>query len=129
MINNARSYVGADSSQVENMIASLESSRRQAEAELEEASELLKQAEKLHKDLQKQMIAFYEYKDSLYEKAEQEARAIVEKAKKEAEEIIRELRRMRIEKQAEVKEHELIEARRRLDEAAPEKEKTTKGKS
>lgn len=128
VINNARSYVGADSSQVENMIASLESSRRQAEAELEEASELLKQAEKLHKDLQKQMIAFYEYKDSLYEKAEQEARAIVEKAKKEAEEIIRELRRMRIEKQAEVKEHELIEARRRLDEAAPEKRENNKGK-
>jgi DNA mismatch repair protein MutS2 len=128
VINNARSYVGTDSSQVENMIASLESSRRQAEAELEEASELLKQAEKLHKDLQKQMIAFYEYKDTLYEKAEKEARAIVEKAKQEAEEIIRDLRKMRIEKHAEVKEHELIEAKRRLDEAAPEKRESSKGK-
>ncbi|MDE3839846.1 endonuclease MutS2 [Bacillus methanolicus] len=127
VINNARSYVGTDSSQVENMIASLESSRRQAEAELEEASELLKQAEKLHKDLQKQMIAFYEYKDSLYEKAEQEARVIVEKAKQEAEEIIRELRKMRIEKHAEVKEHELIEAKRRLNEAAPEKRESSRG--
>ncbi|EIJ79202.1 recombination and DNA strand exchange inhibitor protein [Bacillus methanolicus PB1] len=127
VINNARSYVGADSSQVEKMIASLESSRRQTEADLEEANDLLKQAEKLHKDLQKQMIAFYEYKDSLYEKAEEEARAIAEKAKKEAEEIIRELRKMRIEKHAEVKEHELIEAKRRLEEAAPEKRASSSG--
>ncbi|PLR77747.1 endonuclease MutS2 [Bacillus sp. V3-13] len=122
VIDNARSHVGADSNQVENMIASLEANRRQAEKELEEAHQLLKEAELLQKDLQKQMAAYYDKKDSLYEKAEDKAADIIEKAKQEAESIIRELRQLRIEKNAEVKEHELIDARKRLEAAAPQKE-------
>lgn len=120
MIETARSYIGADTNQVENMIASLEESRRQAEADMEEANDFLKSAEKLHKDLQKQMAEFYEEKDAMHEKAAERAEDIVEKAKAEAEEIIRDLRKMRMEKHAEVKEHELIEAKKRLSEAAPQ---------
>ncbi|RBP93923.1 DNA mismatch repair protein MutS2 [Cytobacillus firmus] len=120
VIETARSYIGADTNQVENMIASLEESRRQAEADMEEANDFLKSAEKLHKDLQKQMAEFYEEKDAMHEKAAERAEDIVEKAKAEAEEIIRDLRKMRIEKHAEVKEHELIEAKKRLSEAAPQ---------
>ncbi|PLR98085.1 endonuclease MutS2 [Bacillus sp. T33-2] len=119
VISNARSHIDADSSQVESMIASLESSKRQAEKELEEAHELLKQAEMLHKDLQKQVMAYYDKKEQLTEKAKEKAASIVEKAKEEAEEIISDLRKLRLEKSADVKEHELIEARRRLQEAAP----------
>ncbi|MDM5228927.1 endonuclease MutS2 [Cytobacillus sp. NJ13] len=120
VIETARSYIGADTNQVENMIASLEESRRQAEADMEEANDFLKSAEKLHKDLQKQMAEFYEQKDAMHEKAAEKAGNIVEKAKAEAEEIIRDLRKMRMEKHAEVKEHELIEAKKRLSEAAPQ---------
>ncbi|QED48855.1 endonuclease MutS2 [Cytobacillus dafuensis] len=126
VINTARSYISADSNQVENMIASLEESKRLAEAEREEANELLKGAEKLHKDLQKQMVEFYEQKDALHEKAAEKAEAIVEQAKADAEKIIRDLRQMRIEKAAEIKEHELIEAKKRLDEAAPKIKKSKK---
>ncbi|MBN8200782.1 MULTISPECIES: endonuclease MutS2 [Bacillaceae] len=120
VIDTARSYIGADTNQVENMIASLEESRRQAEADMEEANDFLKSAEKLHKDLQKQMAEFYEQKDAMHEKAAEKAGNIVEKAKAEAEEIIRDLRKMRMEKHAEVKEHELIEAKKRLSDAAPQ---------
>ncbi|MGN7176517.1 endonuclease MutS2 [Paenibacillus sp. FSL R5-0490] len=120
VIETARSYIGTDTNQVENMIASLEESRRQAEADMEEANDFLKSAEKLHKDLQKQMAEFYEQKDAMHEKAAEKAGDIVEKAKAEAEEIIRELRKMRMEKHAEVKEHELIEAKKRLSDAAPQ---------
>ncbi|MCM3242475.1 endonuclease MutS2 [Cytobacillus oceanisediminis] len=120
VIETARSYIGADTNQVENMIASLEESRRQAEADMEEANDFLKSAEKLHKDLQKQMAEFYDEKDAMHEKAAERAEDIVEKAKAEAEEIIRDLRKMRMEKHAEVKEHELIEAKKRLSEAAPQ---------
>ncbi|MGA5691090.1 endonuclease MutS2 [Cytobacillus pseudoceanisediminis] len=120
VIETARSYIGADTNQVENMIASLEESRRQAEADMEEANDFLKSAEKLHKDLQRQMAEFYEEKDAMHEKAAERAEDIVEKAKAEAEEIIRDLRKMRMEKHAEVKEHELIEAKKRLSEAAPQ---------
>ncbi|MBG9546437.1 endonuclease MutS2 [Cytobacillus firmus] len=120
VIETARSYIGTDTNQVENMIASLEESRRQAEADMAEANDFLKSAEKLHKDLQKQMAEFYEQKDVMYEKAAEKAGDIVEKAKAEAEEIIRDLRKMRMEKHAEVKEHELIEAKKRLSDAAPQ---------
>nr|WP_246860971.1 endonuclease MutS2 [Bacillus sp. REN3] len=127
VIETAKSYIGTDSNEVENMIASLEESRRQAERDREEASELLKDAEKLHKDLQKQTAAYYEKKEELTEKAKEKAAVIVEKAKEEAEEVIRELRRLRLEKGAEIKEHELIEAKRRLGEAAPELTRAKKG--
>ena len=109
-----------------NMIASLEESKRLAETEQEEALAYLKQAEKLHQDLQQQMNEFYNYKDSLYEKAADKAEDIVEQAKAEADKVIRDLRKMRIEKHAEVKEHELIDAKKRLEEAAPKIEKIEK---
>ncbi|MCK6205043.1 endonuclease MutS2 [Bacillus infantis] len=126
VIESARSHVSEDSSQIENMIASLEDSRRQAEKELEEAHELLRGADMLHKDMQKQMMEYYEQKDEMQEKAAAKAADIVEKAKAEAEEIIRDLRKMRIEKHAEVKEHELIDARKKLEDAAPKVSKSKK---
>ncbi|MFS0636348.1 endonuclease MutS2 [Mesobacillus foraminis] len=126
VIEKAKTYISADSNQVENMIASLEASKRLAEKEAEEAHELLKDAERLHKDLQKQMMAYYDRKDELVEKAKEKAAGIVEKARQDAEEVIRDLRQMRLEKSAEVKEHELIDARRRLAEAAPERKQANK---
>ncbi|SFC56462.1 DNA mismatch repair protein MutS2 [Bacillus sp. OV322] len=129
IISHARSHVGEDTNQVENMIASLEDSRRQAETEEAEAADYLKQAEKLHKDLQKEIMEYYEQKDEMMQKAAAEAAELVEKAKRDSEAIISDLRKMRLEKQADVKEHELIEARKRLDEAAPAVKKTAKAKT
>lgn len=129
VIEMARSYVSADSNQVEGMIAALEENRVQAEKELEEAHSFLKDAEKLHTDLQKQMAEYYNKKDVLVEKAKEKAQLIVEKAKTEADEIIHQLRKMQIEKQAEVKEHELIEAKKRLEEALPKTKQAKKAVS
>ncbi|QQZ10658.1 endonuclease MutS2 [Heyndrickxia vini] len=129
VIQHAKSYIGADTNQVENMIASLEKSKRDAEKERQEALDYLKDAEKLHKDLQKQMIEFYEQRDQMFEKAEIKAANVVEKAKDEAEEIIRSLRKMRLNNQAAIKEHELIEARKRLTDAVPTLEKKSVKKS
>lgn len=126
VIQTARSYVSADTNQIDKMIASLEESKRKAEVEHEEALDYLKQAEKLHHDIQNQMIEFYQYKDALYEKAARKAEDLVEQAKDEAEKIIRDLRKMRMEKNVEVKEHELIHAKKRLEEAAPNVEKSGK---
>ncbi len=123
IIRNARGMVGAESNKVENMIASLETSRKEAEKDWQEAEEYLKDAERLHTDLQKQLMEYQDKKDALIEKAKQEARQLIEKAQKEAEEVIRDLRQLRIEKSAEVKEHELIDAKRRLNEAKPEESK------
>lgn len=119
VIQRAKSHIGTDSKEVENMIASLEDSRRQGERELEEAHELLRQAEKMHKDMQKQMMEYYEKKDTLYEKAQQKASEVVEKAKAEAEQVIKDLRKMQQEKSAQIKEHELIQAKKQLEDATP----------
>ena len=125
VIDAARSHVSEDTNKIDKMIASLEDSRRQAEIEHEEARDYLKQAEKLHQDLQKQMMEFYENKDSMLEKAAEKAGEILEEAKSEAEQVIRDLRKMRIEKHADIKEHELIEAKRRLEAATPEIKKSS----
>ncbi|MDN3018444.1 endonuclease MutS2 [Paenibacillus sp. BSR1-1] len=126
VIEAARSHVSEDTNQIDKMIASLEESKRRAEIEQQEARDYLKQAEKLHQDLQKQMMEFYEKKDSMLEKAAEKAGEIVEEAKSEADKVIRDLRKMRTEKHAEIKEHELIDARRRLEGAAPEIKKSEK---
>lgn len=124
VIQAARSHVSEDTNQIDKMIASLESSKRQAEEEQLEARDYLNQAEKLHHDLQKQMIEFYEKKDAMLEKAAEKAADIVDEAKQEAEQVIRDLRKMRTEKHLEIKEHELIDAKRRLEDAAPEIKKS-----
>lgn len=125
VISNARGHIGEDTNKVENMIASLEDSRKKAEEEELEAKNHLKQAEILHKDLQKQIDEYHQERDAMVEKAAKEAAAIVENAQREAEAIIADLRKLRLEKHADVKEHELIDAKKRLEEAAPKVKKTT----
>ncbi|MFJ7974676.1 endonuclease MutS2 [Peribacillus sp. JNUCC 23] len=126
VINHARSHIGADTNKVESMIASLEESRRQAEEDAREAADYLKQTEKLHNELQKETLEYHQEKDSLMEKAAEKAADLIEQAKKEAEAIIADLRKMRLEKSVDIKEHELIEARKRLEEATPVIKKTSK---
>lgn len=119
IIQQAKAYTGTDRHEVDSMIASLEESRKKAEREAEEAHQLLIEAEKLHQDLEEQLKAFEEKKENLQDKAKEKARNIVEDAKKEAEKIIAELREMQKDAARAVKEHEIIEAKKRLDEAAP----------
>ncbi|OKL38291.1 endonuclease MutS2 [Domibacillus mangrovi] len=120
IIERARSLIGADSHEVDNMIAALDTSRRQAEKDAKDAHDYLRETEKLHRDLQKEVIAYHEQKEKMEEKARVEAAAIIEKAKAEAEEVMRDLRAIRLAGGANVKEHELIEARKRLEGAIPE---------
>lgn len=126
VIENAKGYVSQETNKVENMIASLEESKKQAEEEWSEAEDIRKDAEHLHQELQKQIIAFYEERDKILEKAEEDAKEAIEKAKGDAEAIIRDLRKMKFNAAQAVKEHELIEARKRLEEAVPTLQKNKK---
>ena len=119
IINQAKSFTGSDRHEVEAMIASLEESRRRSEREAEEAHELLEEARTLHEELTERLKTFDEKKENLEKKAKDKARKIVEQAKAEAEKIIAELREMRENANKVIKEHELIDAKKRLDEAAP----------
>ncbi|WP_181349773.1 endonuclease MutS2 [Thalassobacillus sp. CUG 92003] len=117
VITSAKQHVGRDSESVENMIASLEQSKREAERDYEHAEELLEEAEELRNQLKKQWDQFEHQKEKLYEKAEQKAEKSLQKARQDAEDIVNELRQMKHD--TGLKEHEWIEARKQLDEAQP----------
>ncbi|MDX8046645.1 endonuclease MutS2 [Gracilibacillus sp. S3-1-1] len=118
VINDAKGHIGTDSKSVENMIASLEDSRRKAETDYEDAHDLLEEANQLKRELEKQWQQFENERETLYKKAEEKAEKAVTKAREEAELIVSELRNMQTE--AELKEHEWIEAKKLLNEARPE---------
>lgn len=120
ILEMARGHVDEDDKRVETMIASLEANRAGAEAERRRAEQLSAEAERLRSQLEEEREKLREQRDKLLAKAEQEAKDAVARARKEADEVIRELRRLALEERGAVKEHKLIEAKRRLDQAAPE---------
>ncbi|WDU78355.1 endonuclease MutS2 [Lysinibacillus sp. G01H] len=119
IIDRAKGFTGTDRHEVESMIASLEETRRQSEDDAERSHALLLESETLRKELQDKLQAYEERKEALDKKAKEKARKIVDEAKREAEAIIAELREMRKNADQVVKEHEFIEARKRLEEATP----------
>lgn len=126
IIQQARSFTGSDRHEVESMIASLEESRRRSEREADEAHALLEEAQQLHEQLEERLRIYDEKKEALEKKAKEKARKIVDEAKKESEKVIEELREMRANASKVVKEHELIEAKKKLDAAAPQENQVLK---
>ncbi|RWZ59832.1 endonuclease MutS2 [Halobacillus fulvus] len=123
IIEASKQKVGVDSQSVENMIASLEDSKRGAEQDYEEAERILQEAEELKKQLEEQWSQFEQKREKLYKKAEEKAEKAIQQAREEAETIVGEIRNMK--SQAQLKEHEWIEARKMLDEAQPQLAKKT----
>nr|WP_277750937.1 endonuclease MutS2 [Anaerobacillus alkaliphilus] len=127
IIEKAKAQISTETNKVENMITSLETSQKMAEKEMEEAVKIREEAEALRKDLADKFAQFELEKDMLIEQAEKKAFKVVETAKEEAEFIIEELRELQKEANV-VKEHQLIDAKKRLDETAPkQKDKKKKG--
>lgn len=119
IIERAKSQISVESNKVENMIASLEQSKRQAEEEQKKAEEARRAAEQLRREWEQKWEELNEKRNELIDEAKRKATEIIKTSQREAEEIIRELRQMQKEKLAEIKEHELIAAKKRLEEAAP----------
>ncbi|TFJ93945.1 endonuclease MutS2 [Lentibacillus salicampi] len=117
VIDQAKSHVGHSES-VENMIASLDESRRQAEADYERANSVLEESKQLRSDLKKAWEQFEHKREDLYLKAENKADKALQKARDKAEMIVDEIRHMKT--GAQLKEHEWIEARKMLEEAQPD---------
>ncbi|WP_027409537.1 endonuclease MutS2 [Anoxybacteroides tepidamans] len=130
IIQKAKGQISTESNKVENMIASLEQSKKQAEEELAKAEATRKEAEQLRDEWEKKWEELNEKRDELIEEAKRRAADIIKISQREADEVIRELRQMQKEKLAEIKEHELIAARKRLEEATPtiSKKKAAKSK-
>lgn len=126
IIERANSFTGTDRGEVESMIASLEDSRLRSEKDADETHAILQETERLKQQLEEELGQFEQLKESLELKAKEKAKTIIEDAKREAESVISDLRAMRLNARANVKEHELIDARKRLDDATPEEKKRAK---
>ncbi len=74
----------------------------------------------MRNELEKQWNEWHEQRDRLLEKAKEEAELIVKRAMKTAEEVIQNLREMQKQQAVAMKEHELIDARKKLEEAIPQ---------
>src|SRR5690625_1509758 len=118
IIDQAKAYLGVDSSNVENMIEALERSRKEAEKEIEEAHRILEESENLRRELDSEWRTFLQKRDRLFARAEEEAKQAIDEARGEAERIVGEVREMK--DQTAWKEHEWIERRKQLEEAQPE---------
>jgi len=120
IIEHARGEVSEEELKVDTMIASLEQDRRRAESERQTAERLRNEVESLRQQIEDERFRFQEQKAKLMEEAREEARQAVVKARREAEEIISDLRKLAMEEGASVKEHKLIEARRKLEDSIPD---------
>ncbi|WOV88657.1 endonuclease MutS2 [Sporosarcina oncorhynchi] len=123
VIDRAKKFTGTDRGEVDSMIASLESSRVQSEKDAEQTHAVLLETENLKRELEAKLSDFEEMKEKLVEKAKEKAKKIVDSARVESEEVISDLRALRMHAGANVKEHELIEARKKLEEASPKDKK------
>ncbi|OCS88388.1 endonuclease MutS2 [Caryophanon tenue] len=126
IIDRAKSFTGTDRHEVESMIASLEESRLRSEREADEAHALLEEAATLREALERKVQNYEDRKEALEKKAKDKAHRIVDEAKREAEQIIAELREMSKNASRAVKEHELIDAKKRLDGVGPKENRVLK---
>ena len=118
IIEKAKEQIDMDSTQMENVIASLEESQKQVQKESDEATQLRKDSAKLHAQLEEKLAELEDQKQEILRQAEERAANAIKDATEEADVIISELRDLQ--KQGlSVKEHQIIEARKHLDEAAP----------
>lgn len=120
IISHAEGFTGTDRSEVDTMIASLEESRKRAEQDAEDTKRVLEESEALKQELAERLADYEAKKEQLAEKAREKAKKIVDEARRESETVIQELRQLQKQAAAGVKEHEIIDARKRLEGALPE---------
>lgn len=120
IIDRAKAQLSDDENRLEEMIAALTADRRAAEEERKQAEQLRREAESLHADLKKKMEDWEEAKGRLLESARREARSVVHRAEREAEALLRQLREWARRRPDQLKEHQLIEAKKRLEDVVPE---------
>ncbi|MDI9260563.1 endonuclease MutS2 [Alicyclobacillus sendaiensis] len=123
ILERARSHVAESDIHVEELIGKLESASRAAERMRDEAERALQEARDQQAHLAREKAAWEASKDAMREKAAREAREVIEQARREADAVIREIRSLR--DKAVVKDHELVELRKRLEAAEPEEKRAT----
>lgn len=91
ILQQAQTYVGGASQEVNDVIAGLEAQRRRQEAKSQEANQLLAQTERLYQDIARKATALKEREESLKANQEQAIQAVIADAKAEIAKVIRQL--------------------------------------
>ncbi|MEB6237464.1 endonuclease MutS2 [Staphylococcus gallinarum] len=115
IIQKAKSMIGQDEQEINEMIASLEYNSKRVDEQRIELEQLLREAQETHQSLTKQYENYQNQEKQMLEQAKEKANQRVKSATKEADEILKELRELRDKKGADVKEHELIDKKKQLD--------------
>lgn len=115
IINHAKSMIGQDEQEINEMIASLEKNAKRVDDQRIELDRLVREASQIHNDLSRAYEQYQNMESRLIEEAKDKANQRVKAAMEEADDILKSLRDMRDQKGAEVKEHELIDQRKRLE--------------
>jgi DNA mismatch repair protein MutS2 len=119
VIERAKTKLNEEDVQVDDLIRQLEKNQLIAEKERREAERLRRELEEERAKFEAEREKFLQQRERIIELAEEKARTVVNKAEREAAEILEELRRMRREAELSYKEHELIELKKKLENAAP----------
>ncbi|HEC2179665.1 TPA: endonuclease MutS2 [Staphylococcus delphini] len=115
IINHAKSMIGQDEQEINEMIASLEKNAKRVDDQRIELDRLVREASQIHNDLSRAYEQYQNMESRLIEEAKDKANQRVKAAMEEADDILKSLRDMRDQKGAKVKEHELIDQRKRLE--------------
>ncbi|ELK4519646.1 endonuclease MutS2 [Staphylococcus pseudintermedius] len=115
IINHAKSMIGQDEQEINEMIASLEKNAKRVDDQRIELDRLVREASQIHNDLSRAYEQYQNMESRLIEEAKDKTNQRVKAAMEEADDILKSLRDMRDQKGAEVKEHELIDQRKRLE--------------
>lgn len=115
VIQKAKSMIGQDEQEINEMIASLETNSKRVDEQRIELDYLLREAQDTHDALAKQYEQYQNHEKQLMNEAKEKANQRVKSATKEADDILKELRELRDKKGADVKEHELIDKKKQLD--------------
>jgi DNA mismatch repair protein MutS2 len=116
IVEQARSLLTTEDRRVEDLIAKIEQAQREAEELRRKAAEEEQRATELRRQLEQEWAELERELEDMRSRAVHEAKAIVERAEREATDVIQQLRSLR----ANVKDHELVELRKRLEAAVPE---------
>lgn len=121
LIHHAKTLIGQDEKEINVMIESLEKNAKTVETDRIQVEKLKQDSEKLHKQLKNELQNFENFKTQLMDEARNKANQEVKQRTAEAEMILDELREMKKYSSANIKEHELIEKKKQLENQYTEK--------
>lgn len=113
LIEHAKEYVHQDNIEFEDIIASIEKSRKLADAERDEAIRIRLEVEKLKKALADKETKWVNQRDEMMKKAKEEAKTLLKSAKDEVDDIVKSMRDIK-KSDEKNKNREIEEMRRRL---------------